>query len=122
MVEPGRLRSLLGVATVDFVRGREGLAVVDSPLAAAGALVDTAALIAELDLIISVDTSIVHVAGALARQCWVLLPFAPDWRWLLDRDDTPWYPTLKLFRQPTPRDWTSVVMRLASELRALTQR
>ncbi|HKE40971.1 MAG TPA: DUF5672 family protein [Casimicrobiaceae bacterium] len=92
-----------------------------APLGADSALVDTAALIAELDLIISVDTSIVHVAGALAHPCWVLLPFAPDWRWLLDRDDTPWYPTLRLFRQPTPRDWASVVMRVASELRALSQ-
>jgi tetratricopeptide (TPR) repeat protein len=93
-----------------------------APLAADSALIDTAALIAELDLIISVDTSIVHVAGALARPCWVLLPFAPDWRWLLHRDDTPWYPTLRLFRQPTPRDWASVVIRVASELRVLTQR
>jgi tetratricopeptide (TPR) repeat protein len=92
-----------------------------APLAADSALVDTAALIAELDLIVSVDTSVVHLAGALARPCWVLLPFAPDWRWLLHRDDTPWYPTLRLFRQPTPRDWASVVIRVASELRALSQ-
>jgi len=82
------------------------------PLPADSALVDTAALIAELDLIITVDTSIAHLAGALARPTWVLLPFAPDWRWQLDRDDSPWYPTLRLFRQPRPRDWQSVVERL----------
>ncbi|HEX5865900.1 MAG TPA: DUF5672 family protein, partial [Casimicrobiaceae bacterium] len=68
------------------------------PLPAEAPLVATAALIAELDLIITVDTSIAHLAGALARPAWVLLPFAPDWRWQLGRDDSPWYPTLRLFR------------------------
>jgi len=86
------------------------------PLPAHFTLDDTAALIAELDLIISVDTSIVHLAGALARPCWVMLPYAPDWRWLLDRDDTPWYPTLRLFRQSIAHDWSSVVARVATEL------
>jgi ADP-heptose:LPS heptosyltransferase len=86
-------------------------------LSADATLDDTAALIAELDLVISVDTSIVHLAGALGRPCWVLLPFAPDWRWLLGRGASPWYPTLKLFRQPAPRDWTSVVAEVARELR-----
>ena len=92
------------------------------PLAPYAALADTAALIAELDLVISVDTSIVHLAGALARPCWVLLPFAPDWRWLLGRDDSPWYPTLKLFRQPAPRDWASVIARVVVELEAVRAR
>ena len=89
------------------------------PLAAGTALADTAALIAELDLIISVDTSIVHLAGALARPCWVLLPFAPDWRWMLGRDDSPWYPTLRLFRQSRLRDWSAVVTCVAAELNRL---
>jgi tetratricopeptide (TPR) repeat protein len=89
------------------------------PLVEGTKLDDTAALIAELDLIISVDTSIVHLAGALARPCWVLLPFAPDWRWMLGRDDSPWYPTLRLFRQPRPRDWPTVVTRVTSELQLL---
>jgi len=87
-----------------------------APLPAQFTLDDTAALIAELDLIISVDTSIAHLAGALARPCWVMLPYAPDWRWLLDRDDTPWYPTLRLFRQTTAHDWSGVVTRVAADL------
>jgi Flp pilus assembly protein TadD len=70
---------------------------------------DTAALLEQLDLVISVDTSVAHLAGALARPAWVLLPFAPDWRWLAEREDSPWYPTLRLFRQPAPGDWASVV-------------
>ncbi len=63
---------------------------------------DTAALVANLDLVISVDTSIVHLAGAMGRPVWTLLAFAPDWRWLLHRADTPWYPSMRLFRQPAP--------------------
>jgi Tetratricopeptide repeat/Glycosyltransferase family 9 (heptosyltransferase) len=70
---------------------------------------DTAALISCLDLVISVDTSVAHLAGALGRPVWILLPFVPDWRWLLDRDDSPWYPTARLFRQTNTRDWHSVV-------------
>jgi Tfp pilus assembly protein PilF len=69
---------------------------------------DTAAALAELDLLISVDTSVVHLAGALGRPAWVLLAYAPDWRWLLGRDDSPWYPGLRLFRQPEPGDWAGL--------------
>ena len=70
---------------------------------------DTAALLAECDLLISVDTSVAHLAGALARPVWLLLSFAADWRWLLGRCDTPWYPTMRLYRQPEPGDWDSVI-------------
>jgi Flp pilus assembly protein TadD len=89
------------------------------PLPAGAALVDTAALIAELDLVICVDTSIAHLAGALGRRCWLLLPFAPDWRWMLDRDDTPWYPATRLYRQSRLHDWSSVVSRVALDLSTL---
>jgi ADP-heptose:LPS heptosyltransferase len=70
---------------------------------------DTAALIQCLDLVISVDTSVAHVAGALGKPVWILLPFLPDYRWLLDREDSPWYPSARLFRQPKIGDWRSVV-------------
>jgi ADP-heptose:LPS heptosyltransferase len=88
------------------------------PLARDSTLVDTAALIAELDLIITVDTGIAHLAGALARPTWVLLPFAPDWRWQLARADSPWYPTLRLFRQERPREWSTVIGRVKAALEA----
>jgi Flp pilus assembly protein TadD len=77
---------------------------------------DTAALIANLDLVISVDTAVVHLAGAMAKPAWTLLPFVPDWRWLLEREDSPWYPTMRLFRQPSRGDWGSVIARVAEAL------
>jgi len=77
---------------------------------------DTAALIANLDLVISVDTSVAHLAGALAKPLWILLPFTPDWRWLLDRDDSPWYPTARLFRQDETRGWDGVMARVRAAL------
>ena len=77
---------------------------------------DTAAVISNLDLVISVDTSVAHLAGALAKPVWVLLPFIPDWRWLLDREDSPWYPTARLFRQNAWGDWSGVISRVVSEL------
>jgi len=82
---------------------------------------DTAALISNLDLVISVDTSVAHVAGALNKTVWVLLPFIPDWRWLLDRDDSPWYPSARLFRQSTARTWDDVIATVARSLRELVQ-
>ncbi|MGB6965741.1 MAG: glycosyltransferase family 9 protein [Xanthobacteraceae bacterium] len=78
---------------------------------------DTAALIANLDLVISVDTAVAHLAGALAKPVWVLLPFVPDWRWLLDGDDSPWYPTMRLFRQDESRMWDNVIARVGATLR-----
>jgi len=78
---------------------------------------ETAALIANLDLVIAVDTSVAHLAGALGKPVWTLLAFAPDWRWLLNRNDSPWYPTMRLFRQTTPGDWTDVIQIAAGALR-----
>jgi len=80
---------------------------------------DTAALIANFDLVIAVDTAVVHLAGALAKPAWVLLPFAADWRWMTDRGDSPWYPTLRLFRQPKPGDWQTPVAQVAEMLSSL---
>ena len=77
---------------------------------------DTAALMALMDLVITVDTSGAHLAGAMARPAWVMLAHVPDWRWLLGRDDCPWYPTMRLFRQPKAGDWASVVQRIGREL------
>ena len=82
---------------------------------------DTAALISNLDLVISVDTSVAHLAGALSKPVWVLLPFIPDWRWLLDRDDSPWYPSARLFRQDESRAWEDVVARVHRALREFIQ-
>ncbi|HUI26665.1 MAG TPA: tetratricopeptide repeat-containing glycosyltransferase family protein [Candidatus Kryptonia bacterium] len=82
-------------------------------------LADTAAIIAMLDLVITIDTSIAHVAGALGKPMWVLLPFSADWRWLRDRSDSPWYPTARLFRQPAPGDWQSLVRQVAEALAEL---
>ncbi len=80
---------------------------------------ETAAVINQLDLIICVDTSVAHLAGALNKPTWLLLPFTPDWRWLLVREDSPWYPSFRLFRQPQPGDWVSVFQRLKVELELL---
>jgi tetratricopeptide (TPR) repeat protein len=80
--------------------------------------VETAALVSCLDLVITVDTSVAHLAGALAQPTWILLPYTPDYRWLLDRDDSPWYPTAKLFRQDKRRDYGIVLQRVRDELEA----
>ena len=80
---------------------------------------ETAALVSCLDLVITVDTSVAHLAGALGCATWVLLPYTPDYRWLLDRDDSPWYPTMRLFRQSESRDYGTVLERMRSELLAL---
>ncbi|HVS38701.1 MAG TPA: tetratricopeptide repeat-containing glycosyltransferase family protein [Gemmataceae bacterium] len=84
-----------------------------------GAFMDTAAVMKGLDLVIACDTSVVHLAGALGVPVWTALSFAPDWRWLLDRDDSPWYPTMRLFRQSRPGDWGDVFARMAEALRPL---
>ena len=84
-----------------------------------GDFADTADMIAGLDLVITVDTAVAHLAGALGKPVWVLIPHAADWRWQLGRDDSPWYPSMRLFRQPGPDDWAPVVERLLAELSGL---
>jgi len=83
---------------------------------------DTAAILSLADLLISVDSSPVHLAGALGRPAWVMLPFVPDWRWLLGRNDTPWYPDVRLFRQPLRGDWGGVMAAMAPELARIVAR
>jgi hypothetical protein len=85
-------------------------------------LADTAALISNLDLVITCDTSVAHLAGALGGPVWVGLPFAPDWRWLLGRSDSPWYPTMRLFRQQSAGDWKGVFEAMAGELARVSGR
>lgn len=77
----------------------------------------TAALLRDVDLVISVDTSIAHLAGAMGKPCWIMLPsIGTDWRWMVERSDSPWYPTARLFRQISPGDWTEVLSAIASEI------
>jgi ADP-heptose:LPS heptosyltransferase len=77
---------------------------------------ETAALIENLDLVITVDTSMGHLAGALGKPAWILIPKAADWRWLLEREDSPWYPTVRLFRQQKPGAWEGPLQRLRAAL------
>jgi tetratricopeptide (TPR) repeat protein len=125
-----RFRSLLYVPDVAFVSLQQEFGAAEAAslgrhpnvIPLGGELrdfADTAAVISLLDLVVSADTAMVHLAGALGRPVWVLLPFAPDFRWLLDRQDSPWYPTARLFRQPRFGDWKSVLTRVQDELEAL---
>jgi ADP-heptose:LPS heptosyltransferase len=81
---------------------------------------ETAALVANLDLVITVDTAVAHLAGALGVPTWTMLPHAPDWRWLAGRDDTPWYSTMRLFRQTQPGDWIGLAGSVAAALQTAT--
>jgi Tfp pilus assembly protein PilF len=126
------MRPLLGNARIRYVSLHTELREEDMPPMGAhpeiihfGAeledFADTAAAIAQLDLVISVDTAVAHLAGAMGKPVWILLPFNPDFRWLLLRDDSPWYPTARLFRQPVAGDWTSVIARVREALATRAQ-
>lgn len=119
---------LVPILSIDFVQfyslQKEGTpAPQDFPLVdmmnACNDFADTAALIANLDLIITVDTAVCHLAGAMGKQVWLLAHFNSCWRWLQHRQDSPWYPTLRLFRQPQPNDWASVIKDVETALRQL---
>lgn len=123
-IPPDDLAALAGVAGVTFVSLQKSArppATLEAHdwTADLTDLADTAALIAALDLVITVDTAVTHLAGALGKPVWLLNRFDPCWRWMLGRDDSPWYPSLRQFRQPSPGDWHSV---LAAVRRALAQR
>jgi tetratricopeptide (TPR) repeat protein len=118
LVMPGvRLYSLQKEARPEDapVLARLGADIIDlTP--ALGSFADTAAAVTALDLVVTVDTSVAHLTGALGRPVWVLLPHSLDWRWLRDREDSPWYPTMRLFRQHKPQAWDGVLARLPAEL------
>ena len=122
------LASLPGVRLVSLQKGfgSEQVATVDFPVLdlsgrldeVAGAFMDTAAVICNVDLVVTSDTAIAHLAGALGVPVWIALPFSPDWRWLRDREDSPWYPTMRLFRQTTLGKWPDVFERIANAVQA----
>src|SRR5262249_47511117 len=113
------LSTLAGMLDIgaDFISLQKDLRAGDATLLEQTGIIDltshltdfaeTAAVVSCLDLVIAADTSVAHLAGALGRPTWVLLPFVPDFRWLLDRDDSPWYPTMRLFRQDERRNWVT---------------
>ena len=107
-----------GPAAAQAADPPRGMTLIDLGPALAD-FADTAAVITHLDLVISVDTSVVHLAGALGTPVWTLLPFCPDWRWQLGREDSPWYPTMRLFRQARPREWPAALRRVGEELARL---
>jgi hypothetical protein len=124
-IRPELLRPLSAMKDVTFVTIQPRpanappppaeLAIMDPGMELAD-FADTAALISQLDLVISVDTSVAHLAGAMGKPVWLLLPFSPDWRWLMLREDSPWYPTMRLFRQRRLGNWDDVIGRLVKEL------
>jgi hypothetical protein len=127
-----RFAPLLSVPGVDFICVQRDVTAEDAAvLDARGVLrlghefadfTDTAAVVAMLDLLISVDTSVAHLAGAMGKPVAILVPFSPDWRWLLGRTHSSWYPSMRLFRQSAPSDWEGVVERVRQELADAVQR
>lgn len=128
-MKPGMLQPILEVPGITFVNLQlQPPGPLPTPMTEAGVLdfresiadfSDSAALLAELDLIITVDTSVAHLAGALGRPAWVMVSFVPDFRWGIGHTDTPWYPSLRLFRQPRAGDWDSVVAEVVAALQKL---
>jgi len=122
-LEEVRLVSLqVGAGTEQLAQTGQRLGVIDlggrfDPRS----LADAAAVLPSLDLVVTVDTAMAHLAGGLGVPVWVSLPFVPEWRWLLERVDSPWYPTMRLFRQSRPGDWNEVFRRIATEVRGVVQ-
>jgi hypothetical protein len=122
------LGPVLDLPGIQFVSLQKEVAVADAPelaqrnnvlnvAAQLADLADTAAIVESLDLVITVDSSVSHLTGTLGKPVWLMLPFAPDWRWLLERSDSPWYPTATLFRQTAIADWDGLTSRVADRLR-----
>ena len=128
LAQLGPLASVHGIRWISLQKGGKADALSEHALfdlvdwtAELADFYDTAALVEALDLVITVDTSVAHLAGALNKPVWVMVPFAPDWRWLLDRTDSPWYPSMRLFRQTLRGDWSGVIADVAQALNVLTK-
>ena len=123
------LASVNGVTLVSVQVGPGSEQLANAPFAVTdlgatfdpNSLNDLAGVMMHLDLVVTVDTAVAHLAGALNVPVGVALPFAPDWRWLLTREDSPWYPSLRLFRQHRPGDWSDVFERIAAEMRQIVE-
>ncbi len=123
---------LLSVPGLDFVSLQKDVGEADAALLRDRGVLplghlfndffDTAAVVALLDLVVAVDTSVAHLAGAMGKAVALLVPFSPDWRWLRDRSDSPWYPTMRIFRQRAIADWDDPLQRLRRELAEVAQR
>ena len=112
-----------GAGTEQLTDGSaNGMGILDFGSKTAPEMIDVAALMMNLDLIVSIDTAVIHLAGALGRPTWVAIPYAPDWRWQRNREDTIWYPTMRLFRQTTRGEWDSVFGRMAAALAGMVRR
>jgi hypothetical protein len=127
-----RLSALAGVRGVHFFSLQKGAPSAEAARPPAGLpltdlshrlndFADTAAAMANLDLVISTCTSVAHLAGVMGRPLWVMLSTSADWRWPRDREDNPWYPTARLFRQPKPGDWEAVAEKIAAELNGVAE-
>jgi len=127
IVQLSRILAVPGVAFFSFQHGRQRgdlvrlkeIAPVEDTAAFCETILDTAAALTQMDLVITVDTMVAHLAGALARPVWTLLQWCADWRWMLQRDDSPWYPTMRLFRQDQSQDWRQPVTSVVAELQRL---
>jgi tetratricopeptide (TPR) repeat protein len=128
-IDLDRLKPVLAVPGVSFLSLQVGPRAGDVAALPPGTIADlsaeltdlaeTAGAILNLDLVVTVDTAVAHLAGALGKPVWVMLPFSPDWRWMIEREDSPWYPTLRLYRQRAPSDWDGVIARVTADLAAL---
>jgi hypothetical protein len=125
-IAPNLFQSLSEINNIDLIGLQKEITCSHSDLKAIGIenigdtftdFTDTAAAIDNLDLIISVDTATAHLAGAMGKPVWLLLPYIPDWRWMLEKDDSPWYPTMRLFRQRKNKSWTDVLSQVATALK-----
>ncbi|MBV8780488.1 MAG: glycosyl transferase family 8, partial [Phycisphaerae bacterium] len=105
-----------GVAAEQSANPPRGMQLIDHACEFEN-MADTAGLIAHLDLVIAVDTSVAHLAGAMGKPIWVLMALVPDWRWMLERADTPWYPTMRLFRQAKLNEWSELIAHLTYEFK-----